>query len=81
MAQQIRKGTNLITGCFPDAQTIIEDLIAEGDKVVVRSITRATQIGPMMGLPPTGRQVDYGGVDIFGWWKVKLWNIGGNGII
>jgi predicted ester cyclase len=55
----------LFHAAFPDAQTGIEDIIAEGDKVAVRSVTRATHTGPMMGLEPTGRRVEYSGVDIF----------------
>jgi len=55
----------LFHAAFPDAQTVIGDIIAEGDKVVVRSVTRATHTGPMMGLEPTGRRVEYSGIDIF----------------
>ena len=50
---------------FPDAKTTIDDMIAEGDKVVVRSTTRATRTGALMGVAPTGRPVRYSGIDIF----------------
>jgi steroid delta-isomerase-like uncharacterized protein len=42
---------------FPDAQFTIEDLIAEGDKVVTRQTFRGTHQGELMGIPPTGKQV------------------------
>ena len=42
---------------FPDAQITIEDLIAEGDKVVVRQTFRGTHQGELMGIAPTGKQV------------------------
>jgi steroid delta-isomerase-like uncharacterized protein len=42
---------------FPDAQFAIEDLIAEGDTVVVRQTFRGTHQGELMGIPPTGKQV------------------------
>jgi steroid delta-isomerase-like uncharacterized protein len=41
---------------FPDLQFTIEDIIAEGDTVVVRYTTRGTHQGNFMGIPPTGKQ-------------------------
>ena len=40
---------------FPDLQLTIEDLLAEGDKVVTRVIARGTHRGEFLGLAPTGR--------------------------
>ncbi len=40
-------------------QITIEDLIAEGDKVVVRSTLRGTHQGQWRGAPPTGKSVTY----------------------
>jgi predicted ester cyclase len=34
-----------------------EDLIAEGDKVVLRGKVRGVHNGPLMDIPPTGREV------------------------
>lgn len=42
---------------FPDLYGTIEDLIAEGDKVVTRITYRGTHQGEFMGIPPTGRPV------------------------
>lgn len=42
---------------FPDQQTTIEDVIAEGDKVVVRATFKGTHQGELIGIPPTGRTV------------------------
>jgi steroid delta-isomerase-like uncharacterized protein len=41
---------------FPDFHVTIEDLIAEGDKVVNRMTVRGTFTGEMMGTPTTGKQ-------------------------
>ena len=41
---------------FPDIHFMIEDQIAEGDKVVSRWTARATHTGEFMGIAPTGRQ-------------------------
>ncbi len=50
---------------FPDFQGTIEDLFAEGDKVVLRFAFRGTHQGEFMGIPPTGKQVTMAGIDIF----------------
>ena len=42
---------------FPDIHVTIEDLIAEGDKVVGRFTTHGTQQGEFAGIAPTGKQV------------------------
>ena len=36
----------------------VEDMIAEGDKVVDRVIVRGTHEGELMGIPATGKQVE-----------------------
>jgi predicted ester cyclase len=50
---------------FPDQQTTIEDVIAEGDKVVVRATFRATHQGDLFGIPPTGRSVTMPWISIY----------------
>ena len=42
---------------FPDAHFTTEELIAEGDTVVVHRTFRGTHTGSFMGIPPTGKQV------------------------
>jgi len=49
---------------FPDYQTIIDDLFAEGDKVAARITMRGTNTGSFMGIPPTGRHVSFTGIYI-----------------
>ena len=44
---------------FPDLHITIEDLIAEGDKVVARNTVTGTHQGEYMGLPPTGKSITY----------------------
>ena len=50
---------------FPDTHVTIEDLIAEGDKVVARLVATATNTGPFAGQPPTGRQVEIHSIRIY----------------
>lgn len=40
---------------IPDLQLTVEELIAEGDKVVGRFTASGTQQGEFMGIPPTGK--------------------------
>lgn len=44
---------------FPDIHFTIEDLIEEGDKVVVMDRVTGTHQGEFNGIPPTGRSVSY----------------------
>jgi steroid delta-isomerase-like uncharacterized protein len=50
---------------FPDLTVTIEDLIAGGDKVVVRFIGRGTHQGDLGGIPATGMKTEAGAIDIF----------------
>ena len=50
---------------FPDLQLSIEDLIAEGDKVVWRFVSNGTHTGPFMGIPATGKKGVITGIVIF----------------
>jgi predicted ester cyclase len=43
---------------FPDLHMTVEDVIAEEDKVVVRWVASGRQQGPLMVIPPTGKQVN-----------------------
>ena len=49
---------------FPDPHYTVEDLIAEGDKVVARFTFRGTHQGDFMGIPPTGKHVSWTGIRI-----------------
>ncbi len=49
---------------FPDYQTVIEDLFAEGDKVAARITMSGTNLGAFMGISPTGTFVSFTGMYI-----------------
>lgn len=49
---------------FPNFHTRIDDLIAEGDKVVARITMMGTNTGTFMGMPPTGKTVEFTGIYI-----------------
>ena len=49
---------------FPDLQFTVEDQIAEGDKVTTRYTGRGTHRGEFLGVPPTGKQASWTGIEI-----------------
>jgi uncharacterized protein YhfF len=55
----------ILTGAFPDLRTDIEDLIAEGDRVVARLSFRGTHQGEFRGIAPSGRQVHFTAIRIY----------------
>jgi len=50
---------------FPDAKIVVEDTIAEADKVVIRWSGSATHKGPFLDIPPTCKRVSLEGITIF----------------
>ena len=49
---------------FPGSQLMVEDQVAEGDRVVTRYSVRGTHKGDFAGLPPTGKEVTGSGITI-----------------
>jgi len=60
----LKKAFELYFESCPDLQFIIEDMIAEEDKVVLRVTTRGTNTGPLMGVPPTNRKFEFSTISI-----------------
>ncbi len=63
--EAFKEGLQHWRSAFPDWHITIEELIAEGDKVAGRWTVRGTHRGPLMGIPPTGKQVSWTANDIF----------------
>ena len=47
---------------FPDLETTIEQMIAEGDWVAHRMVHRGTHLGQFRGIDPTGRRVEFSSI-------------------
>jgi steroid delta-isomerase-like uncharacterized protein len=60
----LRARVELILAAMNPLRFEIQDLVAEGDRVVVRWVQQGTQSGSFMGIPPTGRQYTMAGIDI-----------------
>jgi predicted ester cyclase len=54
----------LMLAGFPDYQTVIEDMLAEGEKVAARIRMTGTNTGEFMGIPATGKRVEFTGIYI-----------------
>jgi len=61
----LKKLVDVYMTAFPDARCTVEEVIADGDRVMVRWTARATHTGKLLQIEPTGRKVSVSGVDIY----------------
>jgi steroid delta-isomerase-like uncharacterized protein len=54
-----QQGFEMMKHAFPDLQANIEDIVAAQDKVAVRVRFRGTHSGEFLGIPATGRAIEY----------------------
>jgi steroid delta-isomerase-like uncharacterized protein len=59
-----REALEAFRRAFPDLRVTTEDLVAEGDRVVLRWTARGTHKGDLGGIPPTGKEATLKGIDI-----------------
>jgi predicted ester cyclase len=57
MVEGVRRGCFSYFTAFPDMHVSLDELIAEGDAVFLRSTLTGTHDGEYKGIPPTGRHV------------------------
>ena len=76
--QGVRQVVGIYRGAFPDLHITVEDWVAEGDKVVTRFRAQGTHKGPLMGIPPTEKQVTVTGIDMLGFEHGKIAEHWGN---
>jgi steroid delta-isomerase-like uncharacterized protein len=60
----VKQLTTMLRSAFPDFQATIDDIVAEADRVVIRQTWSGSHKGEFMGIPPTGRSVSFGVIDI-----------------
>jgi len=61
----MRAAIERVRGGLSDGRFTIHELVAEGDLVAVRLTSAATQTGPFMGMPPTGRRYEVEELHLF----------------
>jgi len=63
--EQVKQADTSFYAAFPDMNVIIEDMVAEEDKVFVRVNYRGTHQGEFMGIAPTGNTLDITNANLF----------------
>ena len=63
--EEYKKRNSVFFHALPDRKVLIEDLLAEGDKVVARATMRATQTGDLPNIPATGKPVTVTSIIIY----------------
>ena len=56
--------TTVVTS-IPDLHAAQQDIVAQGDEVVVRLVVTGTQTGPLLGIPASGRAVRWDAIDVY----------------
>jgi steroid delta-isomerase-like uncharacterized protein len=54
--ESLKAAVAWLTAAFPDLHAAIDDIVGEGDKVVLRMTVSGTHRGPFMGMAPTDRR-------------------------
>lgn len=65
MHERLTRAFNRFTEAFPDLHVTIEEMIAEGDKVVLLWTLTGTHGGLYRGIPATGTAVRWRVIDIY----------------
>jgi serine phosphatase RsbU (regulator of sigma subunit) len=63
--EDVKRFVSEFRSAFPDLRLIIEEQIAEGDKVVSRGTIRGAHQGEFRGMAPTGEEMEIPGMAVF----------------
>ncbi len=63
--ENVKRAVREWRAAFPDTLNVINDMVAEGDKVAVRWTTHATHRGEFMGIAATGNRIAVTSFGIF----------------
>ena len=55
---------SMMRSAFPDFRATVEEMLEDGDKVIVRARFSGTHEGEFMGIPATGKKFDIAVIDI-----------------
>lgn len=56
--------TTVVTS-IPDLHASVQDIFGQGNEVVVRLVVTGTQKGPLLGIPASGRHVQWDAIDLY----------------
>lgn len=63
--EDVKQIVTIVRTAFPDVHFTLEDMVSEGNKVVVRWTFRGTHEHDFMGVPPAGKRVTIMGIAIY----------------
>lgn len=61
----LKQAVGLFRAAFPNGEMTVDELLADGDKVIARVTLRGTQSGEFFGQPPSGRVVTAEGIEVY----------------
>lgn len=64
-ASGVKDVIGMVREAIPDIHATIEDMVAEGDKVVARFTLRGTHKAEFLGVPATGRSISIAVINIY----------------
>jgi predicted ester cyclase len=75
--EELRAAFRGLRAVLGDLHVTVDDVVAAGDRVAVRWTATAVHTGELAGVPPTGRHVRWGGIDLYRfddgriaeWWR------------
>ena len=70
--EEVKEGFSAFLSSFADRRTDVEELIAEGERVVARHTHHLKHVNEVFGIPPTGQQLTVWGIDIFRFENEKI---------
>ena len=62
--QGVKDFFTMFRTAFPDMKFAIDDMLEDGDKIVVRATMTGTHKGEFMGIAPTGKSISVQAIDI-----------------
>lgn len=71
-AEALKQYVSVFLTAFPDLNLSIDDLVAEGDRVLWRFTSHGTHTGPLLNIPPTGRTGSIAGMALFRFTNGKI---------
>ena len=71
----LRQLVGVYLNAVPDARCSVEEIISEGETVMVRWSATGTHSGQLLQIAPTGKKINIAGVDIYQFADDKIQNM------